>query len=595
MLALTHLDTFHGPNLWADEPVVTAKLTVADPSGFDEAAALLTEYCTGWFARPAASSADQELAAGEFIARWARDMLNRQQGRIVAAGAARNGPDVIVFLGYHQPRATQGALALGARLLTEFRELDEQSARNLLTQFWAKTRPTHPDYQAALLIEYARRNNLPWRRLNGEDRLWFYGWGARGTVKFESKPMMDSYLGSRWAQDKVYSKGIFRDLGAPTADGVLVRDEKDLPKAAERVGFPCVAKPVDGHLSHGVTAYLRSLAELRAAFADAAAQSGTGRVMVERHVEGEVVRLLVFRGEFRWAIRRSRPVVIADGHSTVAELRAEFNRSRHRLRRDGPRIGPAPDDTEFRTTLGQQGLRPEDVPAAGRALRLRNVPRPPNRDADVTDWLYDDVTATLHPDTRQMAEALARYFHIEACGLDYITADPAVSCHRQGAFVEINATPSLGGPLIVGVPADELCSAVFGDDVGRVPSLLVVAAPELRDDVVRRLPADGSLGWASGQTVGLGATTLSGRRQDVHSAAKSVLRNPLTRAVVIIATADEITRLGLPADRFDRAVVLTGSGLDDPWRSVLRRCAAAYEETDDLGELQRAIATLGRA
>lgn len=159
-----------------------------------------------------------------------------------------------------------------AQLLSNPGGLDGQSTLDHLSRFRDSIRPTNPDYIPAILIDCARLHDVPWGRLGPPERLWRFGWGARGTVMFESLPLADSYLGITWSGEKAYSKRIFRELGAPVAASVIVRDESGLPAAAAEIGFPCVAKPLDGGRSVGVSTNIRSHDELHAAFNAAAAK-----------------------------------------------------------------------------------------------------------------------------------------------------------------------------------------------------------------------------------------------------------------------------------------------------------------------------------
>lgn len=583
MIKLDHFATYLGPGPQADEPVVLVRFKLTEPTAFAPAAARLAEGAE--WARPPTAEADLELAAAAFLASWARALLNRQEGRIVEAGAVRDENGVTLFLGYHHPQASLQALALGAHLLAESARLDARAVQELTDGFLRKFLPTHPDFQAAILIEYARRVGLPWRRAGIPGRFWRFGQGARGAMMFESAPMTDSHLGSVLAKDKAVSKQLFARLGAPVAASVVVTEEKGLADAAAAVGYPCVAKPLDRGRSVGVTTYVRDAAELTAAFRVAARESRVG-VMIERHVEGELIRILVMRGRFWRAIRRNRPSAVGDGRSTVAQLLEALNGSRQAGRR---RAEVIPADDDFRAALRVQDLTPADIPAAGRHVRLRNIP------LLATGAHYDDVTSELHPETRAMAEALANRFGIAACGLDFITEHPAVSCHDAGVFLEINATPGLRVPILAGVPEDEVGQTVLGEHVGRLPSLLVVAPADFEPELRRRLPADPSLGWACGASAGLGATRLSGHAATTHAAAEIIFGHPAARAVVIVATAAELVKHGLPADRFDHAIVLGAAGLPEPWRAVVRRRCADYTEADDLGRVSKAIAALPRA
>lgn len=583
MIKLDHFATYLGPGPQADEPVVLVRCTLTEPAAFGPAASRLAARADG-FQTPA-TNADAELSAAAFLATWARALLNRQEGRIIEAGAVRDESGVTIFLGYHHPQASLQALALGAHLLAESTRLDARTTKELTDDFLRRVLPSQPDFQAAILIAYARRVGLPWRRADIPGRFWRFGQGARGAMMFESAPMADSHLGSVLAKDKAASKRLFAGLGAPVAPSVVVTEEKSLAGAAAAIGYPCVAKPLDRGRSIGVTTYVRDAAELTAAFRVAARESRVG-VMIERHVEGELIRLLVMRGRFWRAIRRNRPSAVGDGRSTVAQLLEALNGSRQAGR---PLSEDVPADDDFRAALRVQDLTPADIPAAGRRVRLRNIP------LLATGAHYDDVTAEIHPETRAMAEALASRFGIAACGLDFITENPAASCHAQGAFLEINATPGLRVPILAGVPEDEVGQTVLGEKVGRLPSLLVVAPPDFEAELRRRLPADPTLGWACGASAGLGATRLSGRTAMSHASAEIIFGHPDAQAMVVVATAAELAKHGLPADRFDHAIVLGAAALPEDWRAVVRRRCGKYVETDDLDQVSRSITALPRA
>lgn len=586
MIKLDHFATYLGPGPQADEPVVLVRCTLTDPAAFAPAAARLAADAE-WF-RPPTADTDAELAAAAFLAAWARALLNQQEGQIVEAGAFRDETGATAFLGYHHPQASLQALALGAHLLASSARLDVRAVQELTDGFLRKVLPTQPDFQVAILIAYARRVGLPWRRAGIPGRFWRFGQGARGVMMFESAPMEDSHLGSVLAKDKAVSKRLFAALGAPVAPSVVVTEEKDLRAAIAAVGYPCVVKPLDRGRSIGVTTDVRDAAELGAAFRVAARESRTA-VMIERQVEGELLRLIVIRGRLWRAIRRNRPEAVGDGRSTVAQLLEALNRTRKAGGDGQSPIGEAPADDDFRAALRMQGLTPTDIPAAGRRVRLRNIPLlPPKAHCD-------DVTAELHPETRAMAEALARRFGIAVCGLDFITESPAVSCHAQGAFLEINATPGLRVPILAGASEDEVARTVLGEKVGRMPSLLVVAPADFEAELRRRLPDDPSLGWACGASAGLGATRLSGHAPMTHAAAEIIFEHPDACAIVIVATAAELAQHGLPADRFDLAIVLGAAGLPENWRAVVRRRCGDYVETDDLDQVSRSITALPRA
>jgi cyanophycin synthetase len=585
MPKIESLATYFGPSVYADEPVVV--VTLAEPAPPSAAIERLAAASAEWFRPPALVDGAPVLAAAEFLAAWALALLNRPEPLLVAAGARRTAEGVRIWLGYHHPKASVHALALGARLLTEAAALTEERIRQEIAQFVEQTRLTAPDFQAAILIRHARAVGLPWVRAVTPGRVWQFGQGARSAKFFESQPMQDSFLGLHWAKDKEATKRIFAELGAPVAPGVVLTDAKELPRAAEAVGFPCVVKPLDRGRSIGVTTYVADLPGLQEAFRIAAKESRA--VMIERHVEGEVHRLMVLRGKFWKAVRRNRPAVVGDGRQSVSALLRALNEARRRPGAIHPLVGPVPEDQDFLQTLRSQGLTPADVPAAGRRVRVRNIP------LLATGADYDDITASLHPETRAMCESLADYFGIKACGLDFITEDITRSCHEAGVFLELNGSPGLRVPIIAGVSPDEVAQAVLGDKVGRVPTLLILAPSARHEQLRAMLPTVPHLGWACGALAGVGALRLSGARVNVHHGAATVLRHRQTRCAVIIADAADLRKHGLPLDRCDRAVFFDEPGLTTEWTELLRRRSDECEATADLARVKALCAELVQA
>lgn len=583
MPKLELLATYLGPSPYADEPVVVAAFADADAARMAGALDALAAASVGWFTPPAADG-DPEVRVAGFLAAWSLALLNRDEPLLVVAGARRTPEGVRLWLGYHHPKASAQALALGLNLLTESVGLTAERMRAVLASFAEQTRPSVPDFQAAILIRHARAVGLPWARAAAQGRIWQFGQGARSGKFFESQSMQDSGLGLHWAKDKEATKRIFAELGAPVAPGVVLTDAKDLPRAAQAVGFPCVVKPLDRGRSVGVTTYVADLPALQEAFRVAAKESRA--VMVERHVEGEVHRLMVLRGRLWKVVRRNRPSVVGDGSQSVLTLLRGLNEARRKPGVIHPLVGPVPEDQEFLQALRVQGLTPADVPAAGRRVRLRNIP------LLATGADYDDVTAGLHPDTRALAEALAEYFGLSACGLDFVTEDITRSCHESGVFLELNATPGLRVPIIAGVSPDEVARVVLGDDVGRLPTLLVVAPAARHQEILALVPAQPHVGWACGQQAGLGGVRLSGARANVHHGAASVLRHPRLRAAIVIADGADLRKHGMPLDRCDRVVLFDDPALSAEWEELLRRRSGEAETTADLARLNNLCARL---
>ena len=581
MIELRYLATYFGPNPYASDPVVVASLRVSAGlvAGASDKMTRVSRACAAWFAPPAAEQAVDEAAVGRFIAHWALAALNEFGGGLTTALVIRATDEVRVALGFYHPKLSFDALALAAQLLADVDRLPASGVAEALQRLWQACRTINPDFQAQFLIDYARKHDLPYRRHIPETRIWQFGWGGRSEVFFESSPMEDSARGQSWAGDKALSKEVFRALGVPTAPSVIVQSEAELEQAARTVGFPCVTKPLNCGRSRGVTTDIRDHGQLVQGVREAAKHTARS-IMIERHVEGEVHRMIVVRGRLWKTIRRDRPYVVGDGRSTLLSLAQARNEPLRRQARPGAFVGPVPLDAEFRSVLRRQGFGPEDVPVAGLRVRLLDIPL---LSAGAT---YCDVTEQVHPEVVVMAEALARAFRVASCGVDYIATDIGHSCFEQGAFIEINLTPGLRVPLMAGVPAEEIARTILGDRPARLPYTLVIAQAADHEAIRSRLPLVPSVGWACGGRTGLGALAFPDVLASVHQAMDRLVKHPGVESLILVADPAQLRSEGLPAGRTSRTIVLASACLDPTWREVARRHADQLVEIADHAALR---------
>ncbi len=112
--------------------------------------------------------------------------------------------------------------------------------------------------------------------------------GEDGTVQGLLESLAIPYtgsdvLGSALTMDKHRCKLLWRALGIPTPDFVLVREEAELENAVRTVGFPAFVKPVHEGSSIGMTPVLNA-EELHSAWF--VARQYDSEVLVERRIDG---------------------------------------------------------------------------------------------------------------------------------------------------------------------------------------------------------------------------------------------------------------------------------------------------------------------
>jgi cyanophycin synthetase len=128
--------------------------------------------------------------------------------------------------------------------------------------------------------------------------------------------------------------------------------------------------------------------------------------------------------------------VVGDGTHTIEELVAEVNKD--------PRRGVGHEKVLTRITLdaaadrllSQQELTRTAVPAAGREVWLQ-----PTANLS-TGGTAVDVTDTIHPDNRDMAERAIKALGLDVGGVDFLTTDITRSYREVGGGIcECNAAP----------------------------------------------------------------------------------------------------------------------------------------------------------
>ena len=120
--------------------------------------------------------------------------------------------------------------------------------------------------------------------------------------------------------DKEDTHNLLRDLGLPVPQQYMVHSEREAARAARRIGFPVVVKPLDANHGRGVSINLADEDQVRSAFS-VALESARGRsVLVESFIEGMDHRMLVVNNELVAVAKRVPGHVVGDGTHTVAEL-----------------------------------------------------------------------------------------------------------------------------------------------------------------------------------------------------------------------------------------------------------------------------------
>ncbi len=285
----------------------------------------------------------------------------------------------------------------------------------------------------ASLVKAAEERGIPWLRLNryslvqlGHGR---FSKRIQATVTSETRN-----IAVEIASDKEETHDLLSDLGLPVPRQRLVYGERDARRAASRIGYPVVVKPLDANHGRGVSINISGDEAVATAFEQARKHSRG--VLVERFIEGLDHRLLVVDGQLVAASKRVPGHVVGDGQRSIETLMEEVNADPRRGIGHEKVLTRLDLDHQALRLLAQKGYEPSSVPEAGEVVYLRST-------ANLsTGGTAVDVTDIIHPDNREMAERAARAVGLDVAGVDFLTTDISSSYRETGgAICEVNAAP----------------------------------------------------------------------------------------------------------------------------------------------------------
>ena len=399
----------------------------------------------------------------------------------------------------------------------------------------------------ASLVKAAEDRDIPWLRLNDYSLVQFghgrYQKRIQATVTGETR-----HIAVELASDKEETNIILADLGLPVPKQHLISNLKAAIRAAERIGYPVVIKPLNANHGRGVSTDLNTPEEIEVAYDKAKEHSRS--VIVESFITGLDHRMVVINGELIAVAKRMPGHVVGDGKHTVEQLVEIVN--------DDPRRGVGHEKVLTRLEFDHQaerllkigGYDKNSVLAQGEVFFLRTT-------ANLsTGGTAIDVTDIVHPDNREMAVRAINAIGLDVGGVDFLTSDISKSYRETGGGIcEINAAPgfrmhvapSEGTPRDVASPVIEMLFPK--ESPTRIP-IAAITGTNGKTTTTRMLAHILKL---SGYTVGMTSTdgvyidgqlTVAGDMTGPTSA-KMILRDPTVDAAVLETARGGLLRSGL--------------------------------------------------
>lgn len=285
------------------------------------------------------------------------------------------------------------------------------------------------------LVAAAEARDIPWLRLNQYSLVQFghgkYQQRIQATITSQT-----NHIAVEISCDKEDTHNLLSDLGLPVPKQRMIHSESQAVRAARRIGYPVVVKPLDANHGRGVSINLTTDEQVETAFGHAREHGKSRAVLVESYLTGFDHRMLVVNGELVAVAKRVPGHVVGDGKHTIAQLVDIVN--------EDPRRGVGHEkvltrlefDNQANRLLEDAGFTTETVLPDGEIFYMCST-------ANLsTGGTAIDMTDVVHPDNRSMAERAVKAIGLDVGGVDFLTPDITQSFKDVGGgIVEVNAAP----------------------------------------------------------------------------------------------------------------------------------------------------------
>ncbi|MCT7485573.1 AMP-binding protein [Aliarcobacter cryaerophilus] len=288
------------------------------------------------------------------------------------------------------------------------------------------------------ILKEAFKKDIPFFHLG--DGVYQLGLGSKSIKLDRSTTNIDSAIGSKLSQNKVFTANLLKLAALPSPIHGVTNSKDEALQIARQINFPLVVKPVDLDRGEGVSVNILNEDELLKAFDLAYNLSKRKQVIVEKQVSGVCHRLFIVDDKLLYAVKRLPICVIADGYSSIEKLIEKANQKEA--------LKMPWDSTKLFYPIDELSLKEIEKSS----YNLKSIPLKdtivPLRDIESTKWGgYDeDVTNIVHPENLKIALQTTKIFELQVAGIDIITSDISEPWYETDTIInEVNFAPLLGG------------------------------------------------------------------------------------------------------------------------------------------------------
>ncbi|MBN2823916.1 MAG: ATP-grasp domain-containing protein [Campylobacterales bacterium] len=582
-MKLTIKQIFYGANTYALVPIVLIAINQEEVATehLVHCCKALEHLFGEYIDKSLSNDSTPQSYIGNTIATIALNLINKNGGVLGVCGTKVENETIVAWVEFDSLHVTVKAIEIIFKAfiaLLQNQRIEKTAIEKILADY-AKFTQHHHSYEP-LLLKASKELDIPsFQYSSGASLYRQYGWGKNSRVFRNSSPIEDSYHGVFTSMDKAASKELLKNIGLPVAKDAIIHSKEQLPQAVEKVGYPCVVKPIRGASGVGITANIKNFQELQTAF-DFAKQSAFGNnpILIEKFIEGDDHRLMVLDGEFVGAIKRTPTYIVGDGNSTIKQLIETINSERKNTLNNPKKLKQIPFDDTLTKHLKTYNLSMDDILEKNLKLPLNSVA---NYSAG---GVIEDVTDKVHPQIKKVSQSIANVTQIFNLGIDYITTDIAKSYQQtRGAITEYNHLPSLSLFKITKEP-QKLFEQLLAKS-GKIPTHLIITDNPLATQIQNWLKSNisnDSIGWLCNHEACIGELELTIYNQEGWEDVKLLLRQKTLEKAIIVVTNEEIVQKGMPLDRFN---TIFYESVDEGWYRVLEQTTHHLKQFNTLEQL----------
>ncbi|MCC6703721.1 MAG: cyanophycin synthetase, partial [Thermomicrobiales bacterium] len=583
MIEIKKTQIYRGPNIWARMPVILFTTDIGEledrptnkiPGFYEKLTDLIPSLYNHGCSLGRPGGFLQRMREGtwmghvlEHVALELQNLAGGEVSRGKTRGIGERGVYNVVFA-YQQEDVGLAAGNLALRLLNHViydSEPDFDFVTELENNVIRVAERLAYGPSTGSIVSEAERRNIPVIRLDPRRSLVQLGHGVHQQRIWATVTSKTSNIAVDIAGNKETTNRLLHEVGIPVPRAQTVRDLEDAKRAAKRIGYPVVIKPLDGNHGRGVCINLTTEAEIEEFFPVAHGESRNGIVVVESFITGKDYRILVVNNEVVSVAERVPAHVVGDGIHTIEQLIEITNSDPRRGVGHEKILTRISIDGQTNETLERAGCKLTDIPDEGVLVQLKQTGNMSTGGTSI------DRTDDIHPDNAQIARQAAMVVGLDVAGIDFIASDISQSVRQKGgAIVEVNAGPGFrmhthpteGHPRHVGRAVVDMLFPPGSN--ARVP-IVAVTGTNGKTTTTRMIS---HIMKTTGKTVGMtttdgiyinGTQILAGDMSGPTSA-QMVLKNPTIDFAVLETARGGILRSGLGFDRCDIAVVTNVAG-----------------------------------